>query len=556
VKTGEETVTIESATHYSAATRALASAAKAPGDPGPAVLDSASEVTRLLCAGVYLDDDYRANVLRVLTKDTVRYAAPAYGYDSARVVAHAQAYRERRIVVRILIAGLALITILMATVGGEALFVTFLCAVWLSWVAVFFERLFVHNVLTRHLRKPTPAGAGSTPVPLPPNSNLSASRPAPKQDASAHLVYYSGYKPFVGAGEATTLWAFPILLVPRQDPSLTELLSPSSPSSPADASPDEDPVPVPEVTVAELLSYVERRLAGVLRTELQDAHRIDQLEITRRWYRTAVAEARPVSPDRVDLPKLAARQGQEEYGSPREYLCVHIGSWKQELVTSAFLGFDIKGQTLHTEFHAAQLKPIKPAFHQVDFYPREIGAGRVLRIAAESAVHMVAAVFLLPMGIISALPGRKTGGSGLEPGEEENDQSGGFKDYGARESIRELAAHTKYHHYFQEIDSKKYISIVERWVDQITLEYLDRKGVDLAEFRSKRAVTLVNTGYLQTGGELNVDGMAVGQDATVTVNAPRDAYGDESASEYEGEEEETVSFFSDGEAIPQPESES
>lgn len=483
-----------------------------------AALDSASDVTRLLCAGVYLDHGFRNAVLRILTKDPNRYAAPAYGYDAARVVAHAEAYRERRIVVRIFIGGLFFINILMTLVGGEAAFVTFLCAVWLSWVAVFFERLYVHNVLTRYLRKPAPTDSPSAAIPYPPYSNTGTSRLAPEQSVSAGLVYYSGYNPFVGAGEKIAHWAFPILLVPRQDTSLPRLLAASNGEA---TLPD---LLAPEITIPGLLSYVERRLGEVLRTELQDAHRIDQLEITRRWYRTAVTESRPTPPDRVDLRTLADRQGQEEYGSPREYLCAHIGSWKQELVTSAFLGFDIKGRTLHIEFHACELKPIKPAFHRVDFYPRYVGTARILRIAVESALHMIGAVVSIPVAIAGALARSFGEQSGPDTEEQGVERDSGFKDYGARESIRELAAHAQYHHYFQEVDSDKYLSIVQRWIDQIILEYLEFEGVDLSEFRSKRPVTLVNTGVVQTGGELNVEGgVAVGTGATITVNTPQDA---------------------------------
>lgn len=501
----------------------------------PAALDAASDVTRLLCAGVYLDDAFRERVISVLTDDPERYAAPAYGYDSARVVAHALSYRERRRSVRIGIGILALFTALMAVAGFEVFFITCLVAAWLAWVLVFFERLYVHNVLVRHFRRTAPTGSPAAAMPMPPGYSARTSQLSPEQSASAKLVYYSGYKPFIGAGQTTRHWAFPILLVPKRGESLAEVLSPDADTPPAE-------VRSPDIGVADLLSYVERRLGEVLRTELQDARRIDQLEITRRWYRTAVAESRPKQPDRVDLRELADRQGQEDYGSPREYLCVHIGSWKQELVTSAFLSFDVKGQTLHIEFHACELKPIKPSFHSVDFYPKRIGAGRVVRIAIGAVGHTIAAVLSGPfalIGVLGRLSGRR---SGDDTDDRSADDSGGFRDYGARASVREVAAHTDYHHYFQDIDSDKYLSIVERWIDQITLEYLDSKGVDLAEFRRKRSVTLVNTGYLQTGGALNVDGgVAVGTGATVTIT-PQDAPPDpESGDETAAQDGET--FF-------------
>lgn len=55
---------------------------------------AASEATRLLCAGVYLDDGYRDAVIDELYVHEERIAAPSYGFDAARVLAHA--LRARR----------------------------------------------------------------------------------------------------------------------------------------------------------------------------------------------------------------------------------------------------------------------------------------------------------------------------------------------------------------------------------------------------------------------------------------------------------------------------
>ncbi|MGW4165121.1 hypothetical protein [Streptomyces sp. NPDC004788] len=74
-----------------------------PGPPpshGPAAVDprgnpSASEATRLLCAGTYLDDAYRDAVIEQLYIHEERVTAPSLGIDAARVLAHA--LRARRI---------------------------------------------------------------------------------------------------------------------------------------------------------------------------------------------------------------------------------------------------------------------------------------------------------------------------------------------------------------------------------------------------------------------------------------------------------------------------
>ncbi|MFD1273838.1 hypothetical protein ACFQ51_25490 [Streptomyces kaempferi] len=62
------------------------------GEPG--VPPGASEATRLLCAGTYLDAGYRDAVIEELYVHEERLAAPSLGHDAARVLAHA--LRARR----------------------------------------------------------------------------------------------------------------------------------------------------------------------------------------------------------------------------------------------------------------------------------------------------------------------------------------------------------------------------------------------------------------------------------------------------------------------------
>ncbi|MFB7466324.1 hypothetical protein ACFCZ1_23020 [Streptomyces sp. NPDC056224] len=59
------------------------------------VSPSQTEAGRLLCAGVYLDAAYRERVIDELYVHEERFTAPSYGFDAARVLAHA--LRARRI---------------------------------------------------------------------------------------------------------------------------------------------------------------------------------------------------------------------------------------------------------------------------------------------------------------------------------------------------------------------------------------------------------------------------------------------------------------------------
>lgn len=58
---------------------------------------SQSEAGRLLCAGVYLDSAYRDRVIDELYVHEERFVAPSYGFDAARVLAHALRARHMEI---------------------------------------------------------------------------------------------------------------------------------------------------------------------------------------------------------------------------------------------------------------------------------------------------------------------------------------------------------------------------------------------------------------------------------------------------------------------------
>ncbi|MEU8541785.1 hypothetical protein AB0C52_17665 [Streptomyces sp. NPDC048717] len=98
-----------------------------PGAPPPGVPSgdlpradpAASEATRLLCAGTYLDEGFRDAVIDELYVHEERVAAPSLGFDAARVLAHA--LRARRIELGWSAAILAVWVVSYAVTGGLVL---------------------------------------------------------------------------------------------------------------------------------------------------------------------------------------------------------------------------------------------------------------------------------------------------------------------------------------------------------------------------------------------------------------------------------------------------
>ncbi|MEU9387078.1 hypothetical protein AB0D38_41790, partial [Streptomyces sp. NPDC048279] len=83
-----------------------------PGSPAgappalPPTPPYASEATRLLCAGSYLDSAYRDRVIEELHLNEQRIAAPSLGFDAARVLAHALRARRQELLWGAAILGL------------------------------------------------------------------------------------------------------------------------------------------------------------------------------------------------------------------------------------------------------------------------------------------------------------------------------------------------------------------------------------------------------------------------------------------------------------------
>ena len=466
-----------------------------------------SNLTRLLAAGARLDPSYARKVINLLLRNRQKFAAPAYGYDVIPVLGHALAARRLRLLRTLVVLASVILVGLLLRYTGIGFLGALALLLWLTWAAIFAERVLTLQSVVTFLR-PERTGNLAFDGRYPWSDRLSArvvDQLAEEQDASTGLVYYGGYLPFVGAGIRVRNWSFAVLLD-------------KVPKNPLSSMPVPDPVPF---TVDELNGYVCRRLDEVLTEESPDGQQIDQLVVERRWYRKAVSTQRPVAP-RVEVESLRhSAHGPRLYDSAREYVSVRIGSWDQDLVTSLFLAFDLKGRTLYTELHAYVLPPIREVFSVVDRLPDQLNGWILVRVAW----HAVKRILFDLIGLIVAL-GRGAyslwmrifGRRGEQFSAEDLARyAKGLYDYGAETSIRELAAIPGYRHFFQEVDAKKYDTIIERRLMEIVMDFMDDHHVDTGEYRERQSAVLQNYGPLHTGtgNIVNSGGQAYGPNATV-----------------------------------------
>ncbi|MFC9060022.1 hypothetical protein ACFTXB_18490 [Streptomyces sp. NPDC057074] len=472
--------------------------------------DATSNVTRLLCAGTYLDPVYRKAVIRELLTHSYRMVAPSYGYDAAPVLAHAlAAHNLRRNQLAALGAGTAVVVLLLATgllsgLGAALLFF------WVAWATMFLRRLAILQTLAEHLAPASegrPGFDGAYPMTTRFTPELVGK--INRQQAS-DTVYYGGYKPFVGAGSSIRRWANAELLLGAPVSRNGVLTGPGgllnghlpAQHGPVDGAGDHAPAerkPIIPFTVEDITGRVSEQMLAELRDKPAPSDRIQLLSVDRRRFNKAVRTAECGDSVAVLLdvpdPEVGDEHWREDYDARREYLCIRIGAWQQELVTSVFIGFDIKGSTLHTEFYTYVLGPVPESFHLADRLPATIDGRLMLRIAwdvTRSAPGELLRLVFNPLR--ERLPSRFGTDTVRTLVGQPNDTSefrlGRYAltsvDCGALTSVRELAPGNDFHHFFQESDAIKYIQIIERHLLQIVGDFLRDHDVDTREHEANQ----------------------------------------------------------------------
>ncbi|GGY69665.1 membrane protein [Streptomyces olivaceoviridis] len=472
-----------------------------PAGARPAA-DATSNATRLLCAGTYLDPVYRAGVIRELLTHRYRVVAPSYGYDAVPVLAHALAARRlQRIRLAVFAAGAALTFVLLVT-GALSGFTALLAVLWLLWVTAFLRRVVTLQTLTRRLAPGAGRGFDGSYPEHPELTSQLVDKIKREQTSDGTVVRYGGYKPFVGAGTPVRRWSNAELLI-GAPLGVFDGRSGAGPSAaPGAAGQEPKRKEVVPFTVEELTAYVADRMTARLRAQARPAQRIEGLAVERSTFTTAVTTLRGVA---EPTPEQLDGDWRDVHDTGRNYLCIRVGSWDQELVTTAFVGFDLKGNTLHTEFYSYVLAPIRASFQLVDRLPAALDERLLLKLAwhtlrgtphstVRSAAAKAAGARLLPR-----LPWTKERIRVPQPADTSEFGLGRYADAllnrGAVTSVREMATSPHFHVFFQETDTIKYTQIVERQFLHVVRDFLYEHNVDLTEHEARQTNILNNYGH-------------------------------------------------------------
>lgn len=443
------------------------------------------EVTRYLCAAVYLDRAYARSLVKGVAAEPHLAVAAAPACDVPVVLRHAYIANARRHSRDILLAVLLLFALVfLLAVGNSALFVVVL---FLSWLTVFwFECSTKYGAALRSLR-PDLFDPAAAPAPV--NAGVAARLREIGAYAAGNVTTYSGYSPFTGYGSARESWSLAFDVT-------------------AAARPGAEPQ---EFDVVDLYAHVEARLATLGLPCLE----IEERVFVEGW---AVRDDRRFLPDPLGRPVTAVsadalealKRAPEE--KVRPYLAVHSTGWGGELVTSLFVRFVRSDSSLVVEAAPTVLFPLKDDYRVVDTLMPEAPVREVVRLALDTVIPTVFELLAAPWRAIAGFAPDFWMYFRVREQDKLITRLRRF-DYGARQSVRGDAAAGSHQRYFQEADSTMVLKAIEKRVLDALVEFAEAHGIRTDELVQRQEL-IINHGIIAShGASVQASPVASGENA-------------------------------------------
>lgn len=512
-----------------------------PETPAGALGKQDRAATRRMCAGVYLDAEYRTAVIQKVYNARKRRVAPSYGYDLVPVLAHAWRAWWLATVTNALIVAVLCVPY---AVRPAAAFLATTVLVDLTLLVSFAARSSgrAGDPPTRAHARGLVAAALATVVAVAIvvagdgprgftvagvivvalclvlatesvlrqlalnglRAELAADRPLRTSrrlsvidGQQRHpMVVYTAEVPFIGSGRRLGTWSFAQRLVEtkgiggEKDVEFTKK-------------------PFPTWDLVEEL----RRAITALGTEDDPETRLPGLMVTDSLFvegRYAMGYARELA----DTPNadMVRRMLDSPTETARHYLTCRVESWGGDLVTTIFVHVSLQGRTLYIEFTTCGLAPTRLEYHAIDVVGR---TGRMaVAGAAFTGLLLLPAAALAPMRLMGAAS-LLLGSLGAAPDATAASLKRG-NNIGAELSARELASIEADESYFQTFDVAKHSKVIERRLLATVGEFLKEHGVDTTEFL-QRATAILNNGVINTGsGNVELGDTAMGENTSVS----------------------------------------
>ena len=164
---------------------------------------------------------------------------------------------------------------------------------------------------------------------------------------------------------------------------------------------------------------------------------------------------------------------------------------------TAFLYLAVQGRMLYAQFVCNALPPIAKRFRVVDVLPGHTAGAVVAEAFRQTGFRAVGDAIASPFRLLGAV---RQPGLLLWQGEGAGRHRFHTFDYGARVSVREMAAEPAFSTFLQTLDVNKYTRLVERRVMGALLDHLQHdRNIDVSEYRAQAAAIISNSLILNGG---------------------------------------------------------
>jgi len=463
--------------------------------------------TRLLCASALLGHGRARQKIIDWFQDPNRAVALELGVDlrlAVQVARYAEARNRRYWWAYFTVAFLTLLASATVGVGLALLGALAASAIWArrkiqernSLASMFWPELFDSDVVANRF----PA-------------DLEAEELSALPSSDQNFFVYGGFLPFVGAGHDLGGWSVAVAL----DKSKEQFGQKETPQP---------------FTIEELYANIDSGLdqldlAAIEKRDCYFANGID------------VRGNRPLLPDifgrpsqRLE-PEVAAQYIFKDDEKVRHYRCYRIIGWGGELALSYYLRCSRRGNTLFVETKRFLLTPVASEYRAVDnMVPTDLH---------DVFAVVVTAVFVGPsFAVVSPVWAivelrrlwRDFWGSEDKERRELIERNPLF-NYGTVQSLRQSLSSPQFRHYFQKIDGDFYNKLFEREVLDSLVEFLDDHNIDTSDLK-ERQTTILNSGVIVQGGDVNAESLAVGPGAEAIKNVTKRVFGVKSETEGAG----------------------
>jgi len=228
--------------------------------------------------------------------------------------------------------------------------------------------------------------------------------------------------------------------------------------------------------------------------------------------------------DRIFLPELYGRPVQQVDQSIvedhrgisdcriRHYKWIRVHDWNDELILSYFLRCSRQGNILFVETTRFLLTPLADEYRKVD-----VLLARNLRESL--ATMFYESVFIGPLYALCSqfmLFAKLIEGMQSERQKRRLIKENPLFNYGVDQSIRERYSSKSFDHYFQKLDGRMYLQVLEKDILDATITFLDEHNINTSDIK-ERQTAILNTGVIVQGGDLNAQSLAVGTGSQAVV---------------------------------------